>query len=97
MHPSNDYSISLVSLKISPDVVFKQSGKNLTILILDDSDSYFNFESYPAEIWLALNEGVSPSEIFNKIKNRDNLPEDEFKKDFNQFLNYLKDENLILD
>lgn len=96
MQPSTDYSISLVSLKFSPDVVFKQSGKNLTILFMDDSDSYFNFESYPAEIWLALHEGLPPVEVFNKIKNRDNLPEDQFKKDFNQFLNFLKDENLIL-
>ena len=91
-----DFSVMDTPIKPSPSVIYKMNGNILTLVVLDDSNNFYKFDAYPVEIWLGIQDQLSPTDIYNQIIQRDKLPADQFKKDFNNFINFLKTENLVI-
>ncbi len=94
MNTSTDFTTCNTGLMISPAVVFKINGTELTLILMDDASSYYRFEGYPLEIWISIHDQKNVSQIYEDIKTRDSLPT-AFKEDFNNFVGFLIKENIL--
>jgi hypothetical protein len=94
MNISTDFTTCNNSLPVSPAVVFKIKGTELTLILMNDANSYYKFEGYPLEIWSSIHDKKNLSQIYGDIKSRDSLP-DAFKEDFNNFVGFLIKENIL--
>jgi hypothetical protein len=91
-----DFINSKYTVSLSPNTFFKRRGQSLVLILLDDSQCFFKFEGYPIEIVMGLHDKKNPLTIFTEIVKRDDLPREDFARDFNLFLNFLVKENLVL-
>lgn len=90
------------SFKVNPDVIFKTdfSGDNILIIFLNDENFYYKIDGLAAQIWKLIDsKTTSPlksDDIYQECLTLFNPPADQFRQDYEKYLEKLIDEKIII-
>ena len=93
---SSNYNDETVFTRSEEIVDRKNNNENIVVLMkMDDSSSFYKIKGVATEVWELLGEGKSVKGIVDEINGRYEPPDDQIRKDVENFLDELIDMNVI--